>query len=356
MAGSARPTSIAGRTARGSMPARRDFYTFNSSIAGIEEADALLIIGSNPRREAPVLNARIRKRRWPGLPVGVIGPHADLTYHAEWLGDGPAAIAALPEAFATLLAEAKRPMVIVGQAALARPRTARRCSRRRGSWPASIGALTAEWHGFNVLHTAAARVGALDLGFLPGPWRQDAGRDDGRRGGPAVAAGRRRVRHQPHRRRHLRRLPGPPRRPRRGPGGRDPAGQHLRGKARHLREHRGPGAARRQGRVRAGRREGGLGDPARLLRPSTSRCRTTRWRRCGPGWSRSTRCSAASASCRASAPTTCRRPAAIRRPSATRRLRARLRRLLPDQPDQPRQRRDGRVQPTYAPVPAMAAE
>ncbi|MEJ1975396.1 MAG: NADH-quinone oxidoreductase subunit NuoG [Acetobacteraceae bacterium] len=148
---------------------RRDFYTFNSTIAGIEEADALLIIGSNPRREAPVLNARIRKRSLAGpFPIGVIGPHAELTYHAEWLGEGPSVLGALPEAFAKVLQDAKRPMVIVGQAALARPDG---MSVLAAAWKlaADIGALTAEWHGFNVLHTAAARVGALDLGFLPGP-------------------------------------------------------------------------------------------------------------------------------------------------------------------------------------------
>ena len=149
--------------------ARRDFYTFNTTIAGIDEADALLIIGSNPRREAPVLNARIRKRRLAGgFPIGAIGQHADLTYSVQWLGDGPAAIAKLPEEFAKLLADAKRPMVIVGQAALARPDGA---AVLAAAWKlaGSIGALAADWHGFNVLHTAAARVGALDLGFLPGP-------------------------------------------------------------------------------------------------------------------------------------------------------------------------------------------
>ena len=147
---------------------RRDFYTFNTSIVGIEEADALLIVGSNPRREAPILNARIRKRSLQGwFPVGVIGPHAELTYAAEWLGDGPSAIAALPDAFAKTLADAKRPMVIVGQGALARPDGA---AVMAAAWKlaAGIGALTGEWHGFNVLQTAAARVGALDLGFLPG--------------------------------------------------------------------------------------------------------------------------------------------------------------------------------------------
>ena len=148
---------------------RRDFYVFNSSIAGIDEADVLLIVGSNPRHEAPVLNARIRKRQLAnGLPVGVIGAHPDLTYKAEWLGEGPSVIAALPEAFAKTLADSKRPMIIVGQAALARPDGS---AILAAAWKlaSSVGALTAEWHGFNMLHTAAARVGALDLGFLPGP-------------------------------------------------------------------------------------------------------------------------------------------------------------------------------------------
>ena len=147
---------------------RREFYLFNTTIAGIEEADALLIIGSNPRREAPVLNARIRKRKLAGaFPIGVIGAHADLTYPAEFLGDGPAMIADLPEAFATALADAKRPMIIVGQAALSRPDGG---AILAAAWKlaASVGALTADWNGFNVLHTAAARVGALDIGFLPG--------------------------------------------------------------------------------------------------------------------------------------------------------------------------------------------
>jgi NADH-quinone oxidoreductase subunit G len=148
---------------------RRDFYLFNTTIAGIEEADALLIIGSNPRHEAPVLNARIRKRKLAGgFPIGVIGTKSDLTYSAEWLGEGPATIASLPEGFAKALADAKRPMIIVGQGALAR---ADGSAVLAAAWKlaGSIGALSAEWHGFNVLHTAAARVGAMDLGFLPGP-------------------------------------------------------------------------------------------------------------------------------------------------------------------------------------------
>jgi NADH-quinone oxidoreductase subunit G len=153
-------------------PARREFYVFNSSIAGIDEADAILIVGSNPRREAPVLNARIRKRWAQGdCPVAYIGAAAELTYGAQHLGDSPAALGALVRGegdFAKALRDAKRPMVIVGMAALARPDGAALLAQAWGL-AAEVGALTPEWHGFNVLQQAAGRVGALDLGFVPQP-------------------------------------------------------------------------------------------------------------------------------------------------------------------------------------------
>ncbi len=154
---------------------RRDFYSFNTSIAGIEEADALLIVGANPRREAPLLNARIRKA-WlhTGLKVAAIGTPAELTYPVEWLGDRPLALGGLlgGSGFAETLKAAKRPMIIVGQAALARPDGA---AILAACWKlaAETGMLAADWHGFNVLHTAAARVAALDLGFLPGAGGKD---------------------------------------------------------------------------------------------------------------------------------------------------------------------------------------
>ena len=145
--------------------ARRDYYTFNTQIAGIEDADAILIIGSNPRREAPVLNARIRKA-WShgGAKIGLIGTETDLTYPLTHIGSGPDSLAD-GEKF---IAGSKRPMVIVGQAALTRPDGA---AILAAAWAIAsrAGALTPEWHGFNVLHTAAARAGALDLGFVPGP-------------------------------------------------------------------------------------------------------------------------------------------------------------------------------------------
>jgi NADH-quinone oxidoreductase subunit G len=143
-------------------------YSFNSGIAGIDEADAILLVGTDPRREAPVLNARIRKRFLRGgVRIAAIGPQADLTYKLEWLGNDPTAVAAICNGnhpFAEVLRNAKRPMVIVGQGALARPDGAAIYSAAK-----AIGdACQREgWNGFNVLHTAAARVGGLDVGFVP---------------------------------------------------------------------------------------------------------------------------------------------------------------------------------------------
>src|SRR5882724_7470144 len=103
----------------------RASYLFNAGIAGIERADALLIIGSNPRREAAVLNARIRKRWRAGkFPIAVIGERADLTYDYDYLGAGPKTLADLAAGkvkFAETLKGAERPMVIVGAGALTRP-------------------------------------------------------------------------------------------------------------------------------------------------------------------------------------------------------------------------------------------
>ena len=168
-------------------PSVRAGYIFNSGIAGIEETDAILIIGANPRWEATMINARIRKR-WlaGGLKVGVIGPQVDLTYASEYLGAGPQTldqIAKGKHAFAETLKQAERPMLILGMGALARPdggavlATARHIAER-------CELIRDGWNGFNVLHTAAARVGGLDLGFVPGEGGRDtAGILDGARSG-----------------------------------------------------------------------------------------------------------------------------------------------------------------------------
>ncbi len=156
--------------------ATRAAYLFNTTIAGIENADACLLIGTNPRWEAPIINARLRKR-WlkGGFPVGVVGAQHDLTYATDYLGAGPQTLKEIAygtHPFCDSLKNAERPMLIVGQGALARDDgadvlgTARRIAQ-------DFGMIAEEWNGFNVLHMAASRVGAMDLGFLPG----DGGHD-----------------------------------------------------------------------------------------------------------------------------------------------------------------------------------
>jgi NADH-quinone oxidoreductase subunit G len=155
----------------------RSSYLFNPTIAGIENADAILIVGANPRREASLVNVRIRKRwRVAPLPIAVIGERADLTYPHEYLGAGAETLADLAggrHAFAETLRNAKRPLVIVGQGALSRPDGASILSLA-GRCADAFGAVAEGWNGFAVLHTAAARVGALDIGFVPGSGGLDA--------------------------------------------------------------------------------------------------------------------------------------------------------------------------------------
>lgn len=143
----------------------RASYVLNAGIAGIEEATSLLIIGSNPRREAPILNARIRKRWLRGdFKVSVIGEQADLTYTYDYLGAGPETLADLVKSAA---AAGGKPMVLVGQGALAREDGEAVLSLAAKAAQA-LGAVAEGWNGFGVIHTAASRVGALDLGFVPG--------------------------------------------------------------------------------------------------------------------------------------------------------------------------------------------
>ena len=155
----------------------RASYLFNSTIAGVDQADAILIVGSNPRHEAPVLNARIR-RRWlkGGVRIGVIGPMADLTYRCNHLGAGPETLA---QAWDRPPEGAAKPMMIVGPAAFARPDgVAVLASLAKAALTAGI--VKDGWNGFNVLHGAASRVGGLDLGLVPGEGGLDA---------PAMAKG-----------------------------------------------------------------------------------------------------------------------------------------------------------------------
>ncbi len=139
-------------------------YLFNSGIAAIEEADAIMLIGTNPRLEAPVLNARIRKRALKGgCVIGVIGEKADLTYNYTYLGAGPDSLKQFVE---HAPAKAEKPMFIIGQGALARPDGAAILATAYKA-AVSLGVIKDGWNGFNVLHTAAGRVGALDVCALP---------------------------------------------------------------------------------------------------------------------------------------------------------------------------------------------
>ncbi|MEM6538282.1 MAG: NADH-quinone oxidoreductase subunit NuoG [Pseudomonadota bacterium] len=145
--------------------ADRASYLLNSGFASVEDADAILLIGANPRFEAPVFNARIRKA-WlanMALKVGLVGEAVDLTYGYDLLGTGPAD---LDTAF-DLLDGAERPMVIIGMGALARD-DGRAILKKIADLSLKKNVVREGWNGFNILHTAAARVAGLDLGLVPG--------------------------------------------------------------------------------------------------------------------------------------------------------------------------------------------
>jgi NADH-quinone oxidoreductase subunit G len=168
----------------------RQTYLFNSTIMGVEAADAILLVGANPRWDAPVLNARIRKA-WlaSGVKVANIGPAVDLTYPAQQLGTDIAVLEAIANGshdFAKVLTDAKLPMIVLGSGALTRKDGAAvlRLAAKIASDTGMIGPAGSHaeggWNGFNILHTAASRVAALDLGFLPGKDGRDvAGIVDG---------------------------------------------------------------------------------------------------------------------------------------------------------------------------------
>ncbi len=134
---------------------------FNTTIAGIETADVILLVGTNLRIEAPLVNTRIRKAIKRGAKVFAVGPETDLTYKVEWLGDNLDLLAKQPKALADAMKAAERPAIIVGGGAL----------RYEGVHGAALAfakkyKLVKEgWNGFNVLHFAAARMGGLMLGY-----------------------------------------------------------------------------------------------------------------------------------------------------------------------------------------------
>jgi NADH-quinone oxidoreductase subunit G len=145
----------------------REGWLFNTGLQGLEAADSILLVGVNPRTEAPLLNQRIRKSWLAGKTrVGVIGEQADLTYDYDLVGRGTKTLAKLPKAAVDALSSAERPAIVVGAGALTGP-DGPAVLNALGRLAAKVGVVKDGWNGFNVLHTAAARVGGLDMGFVP---------------------------------------------------------------------------------------------------------------------------------------------------------------------------------------------
>ena len=137
----------------------RGTYLFNSTIAGIETADTILLVGSNPRWEAPLLNTRLRKAVVKGKArIFAVGPQCDLTYPATWLGEDLSVLAKLPKDVTEVLASAQRPAIIMGTGGAGAMGAALKLAAKHEI-------VRDGWNGWNVLHTAAARVGGLDIGL-----------------------------------------------------------------------------------------------------------------------------------------------------------------------------------------------
>ncbi|MGE0754947.1 MAG: NADH-quinone oxidoreductase subunit NuoG [Alphaproteobacteria bacterium] len=154
---------------------KRAHYLFNTTIAGIEQADVCLLIGTNPRHEAAMVNARIRKATLKGLKVYNLGAAYDLTYPVEQLGNDPRQLIEMAEGkhdITRILSEAKRPMIVLGNAALARG-DGEEILAAVMALVEQVGIIRPDWNGFNLLHHAAGRVGALDLGFVPASGGKD---------------------------------------------------------------------------------------------------------------------------------------------------------------------------------------
>ncbi|KAI9657125.1 MAG: NADH dehydrogenase (ubiquinone) 78K chain precursor, 5-prime end [Bathelium mastoideum] len=146
----------------------RSSYAFNSKIYGVEEADTILLVGTNPRHEAAVLNARIRKQ-WlrSDLEVGLVGEDFESTFEYEKLGDNATSLKdALSGPFGKKLQSAKRPMIIVGSS-VTEHTDAKAMFEAIGSFVEKNKAnfLTSEWNGYNILQRTASRTGAYEVGF-----------------------------------------------------------------------------------------------------------------------------------------------------------------------------------------------
>ncbi|MBX2856034.1 MAG: NADH-quinone oxidoreductase subunit NuoG [Rhodobacteraceae bacterium] len=148
-------------------PTNPSAWLFNSGVAGVDQADVILLIGTNPRKESPVLNARLRRAWLNGAQIGLIGEQADLTYDYALLGSGPSAFNGFDQTeFFKALQAAERPLVIVGEGAAARPDGASVLGTAM-QLAEVVGAVKEGWAGFSMLHPTAARVGGMAVGFVP---------------------------------------------------------------------------------------------------------------------------------------------------------------------------------------------
>jgi NADH-quinone oxidoreductase subunit G len=162
-------THLECRTDGAALPAGdRAAWRLNTTLAGIAEADVVLLIGTDPRHEAPLVNTRIRRAvRRNAARVFGIGPETDLTYKVEWLGDDARVLTHAPAALLDALKGAAKPVILVGTGALRGPNGAAVLQAARALAESAM-AVRADWNGFNVLQLAAGRIGALELGYTTG--------------------------------------------------------------------------------------------------------------------------------------------------------------------------------------------
>tara|TARA_B100001939_G_scaffold314398_1_gene298814 strand:+ start:1569 stop:3629 length:2061 start_codon:yes stop_codon:yes gene_type:complete len=154
----------------------REKWLFNSKLSGIDESDGCLLIGTNPRVEAALINSRIiRKSKENNYSIGLLGNKSELNYNYDYLGDDPSIIYDLIDnsnPFCEKLSEMNKPLMIIGQGALKGDEGEdylNLCIELANKY----NFLKNDWNGFNVLHTAASRPGAMEIGFLPGERGKD---------------------------------------------------------------------------------------------------------------------------------------------------------------------------------------
>ena len=146
-------------------------YIFNSSIAGIEDTDLILLVGTNPRHEASILNARIRKTFvQKKIPIFSIGNPGDLTYEYEIIGDSTEDIKKIVNKehdFSQKLLSAKKPIIIIGESAL-ELKSGGYIFEEFKKFLIKNNLINENWNGLNILVQNASTVGLLDLKILQG--------------------------------------------------------------------------------------------------------------------------------------------------------------------------------------------